>query len=155
MSSYRTHLPDALPTARVMGLGMNAEEMRQNPQLDECVVQNLNKEPRLSFANEEFDAALCTVSVQYLTRPVEVFAEVARVLKPGAPLVVSFSNRCFPSKAVQIWLATNDTQHRELVRSYFEHTAAYSRVELHDLLPVRWWGDPLYVVTGYRTTDVL
>lgn len=155
MSSYRSHIPADVPVQRVVGLGMNAEELRQNPQLDEFRVQNLNREPALPYATASFDAALCTVSVQYLVQPVAVFHEVARVLKPGAPFVVSFSNRCFPSKAVRIWLNTGDSQHRELVTSYFEHAGRYDRVAAHNLSPRRWWGDPLYVVTGHRTADVL
>ncbi len=155
MSSYRSHIPASIPVQRVVGVGMNAEEMRQNPQLTEFAVQNLNRDPELLYDPASFDAALCTVSVQYLVQPLAVFRAVARVLRPGAPFVVSFSNRCFPSKAVRIWLNTGESQHRELVTSYFEYTGMYERVEAHNLSPRRWWGDPLSVVTGYRTADVL
>jgi SAM-dependent methyltransferase len=96
MSAWRSHLPPELEAAtglEVLGLGMNAEEMADNPQLERFVVHDLNREPTLPFRSEVFDGAMCAVSVQYLTRPIEVFAEVARVLKPGAPFVVSFSNR--------------------------------------------------------------
>ena len=99
MSSWRSHLPDSLKPARVIGLGMNAEEMRDNPQLSRHVVHNLNVDPTLPFEDAAFDAAFCTVSVQYLTQPVAVFREVNRVLKPGAPFIVSFSNRCFPDQS--------------------------------------------------------
>lgn len=155
MSSYRSHLPAGLPVRRVVGLGMNAEELRRNPQLSDFIVHDLNTNPELPYPTASFDAALCTVSVQYLVQPIAVFAEVGRVLKPGAPFVVSFSNRCFPSKAVQIWLHTGDNEHRELVKSYFDHTQRFERIEAYNLSPRRWWGDPLHVVTGYRTADVL
>jgi SAM-dependent methyltransferase len=98
MSSWRSHLPDGV--GRVVGLGMNAEEMEANPQLDEWVVHDLNRDPPLPFADASFDTVACAVSVQYLVHPHEVFADVSRVLVPGGPLVVSFSNRCFPTKAV-------------------------------------------------------
>jgi SAM-dependent methyltransferase len=99
MSSWRSHLPAHLRPTRVVGLGMNRAEMEDNPALTEIVIHNLNRAPRLPFADAEFDGAVVTVSVQYMTSPIETFAEVARVLKPGAPFIVTFSNRMFPTKA--------------------------------------------------------
>jgi SAM-dependent methyltransferase len=98
MSSWRSHLPDGL--GPVTGLGMNAEEMADNPQLADVVVHDLNTDPRLPFADATFTAVVCAVSVQYLLQPVEVFTDARRVLMEGGPLIVSFSNRCFPTKAV-------------------------------------------------------
>ena len=94
MSSWRTHLPPELATSpelEVVGLGLNAEEMADNPQLARFVLHDLNRDPALPFPDAAFDGAMCAVSVQYMTRPIDVFAEVARVLKPGAPFVESFS----------------------------------------------------------------
>lgn len=153
MSSYRSHLPDqaVLPLSRVVGLGLNAEEMRQNPRLDTFVVHDLNDTPELPFESASFDAVLCTVSVQYITHPLAVFAEVARVLRPGGPFLVSFSNRCFPSKAVRIWLSTSDAEHDSLVQRYFASTALFEAVQLHHLRPRCWWCDPLAMVVGRRS----
>jgi SAM-dependent methyltransferase len=148
MSSYVSHLPPDVPYAEVVGLGMNDHELRLNEQLHSSLVQDLNQNPILPFADASFDGAACTVSVQYLTRPVEVFAEVGRVLRPGAPFVVSFSNRCFPSKAVQIWVNTGDAQHLELVRRYFEVSGRFSDIRALDRSPRRWLSDPLYAVIG-------
>lgn len=151
MSSWRSHLPTDVQFARVSGLGMNADEMRQNPQLTDFVVQNLNKNSVLPYPDATFDGCVCTVSVQYLTKPVAVFAEVARVLKPGAPFAVTFSNRMFPTKAVAIWQSLDDAGHQKLVRGYFEQAEAYERVE-----PVtgstRSWNDPLLGVIGRKTS---
>ncbi len=156
MSSYRSHFPPSLPVKRLVGLGLNAEEMRQNYQLDDFVVHDLNKSPQLPFENGSFDGAVCSVSVQYLTHPLEVFAEVGRVLQPGAPFIVSFSNRCFPSKAVQIWMATRDEQHAQLVQLYFRHAGCFTHVKSFTHTPrCRWSGDPLYAVVGQRVSDVL
>lgn len=119
MSSWRSHYPPDLNPGHVTGLGMNAEELADNPQLDQWLVHNLNAAPELPFANQLFDAVTCTVSVQYMTRPLAIFREVNRVLKPGAPFILSFSNRCFPQKAIALWLAMDDVQHVELVESYF------------------------------------
>ena len=103
MSSRYSHLPEGLVLSEVVGHGMNAAEMATNPQLTRHFVQDLNADPSLPLEADGFDAALCCVSVQYLARPVAVFAEVARVLRAGAPFVVTWSNRCFPTKAVAIW----------------------------------------------------
>jgi SAM-dependent methyltransferase len=142
MSSWRSHLPEGL--GRVVGLGMNADEMAANPQLDDWVIHDLNREPRLPFPDASFDAVACAVSVQYLVRPLDVFADVLRVLVPGGPLVVSFSNRCFPTKAVAIWLSAGDEDHRRLVRTYLERAGFLDVADERVATP----DDPLFVVTG-------
>jgi len=103
MSSWVSHLPepDRLPLGRVVGLGMNAKELAANPRLASFDVHDLNREPRLPYADASFDAALCAVSIQYLVRPLEVFAEVARVLRPGGRVAIATSHRCFPTKAIR------------------------------------------------------
>jgi SAM-dependent methyltransferase len=145
MSSWRSHLPDGL--GRVDGLGMNAAEMADNPQLDGYVVHDLNQAPALPYPDEHFDAVVCAVSVQYLIKPVEVFTDVRRVLRSGGPLVVSFSNRCFPTKAVAAWLSAPDAEHCVLVQGYLQ-AAGFTDVA-HSQLPTT--DDPLFVVTGYGT----
>lgn len=153
MSSWRTHLPNSLSPAHVTGLGMNHDEMADNLQLDDFVIHNLNQKPTLPFDDDQFDAVLCTVSVQYLTCPIEVFSEINRVLKPGAVFVVSFSNRCFPSKAVAVWRSTNDEQHVTLVAHYFAASGGWSDVETrHKPGQMRMFGvsDPLYVLWAYK-----
>lgn len=148
MSSYVSHLPADVAYGGVVGLGLNEDELRLNEQLDERLIHDLNLDPALPFPDASFDGAACTVSVQYLTRPVEVFAEVGRVLRPGAPFVVTFSNRCFPSKAVQIWVTTGDRQHSQLVRRYFELAGRFDAIACLDRSPSRWLSDPLYAVVG-------
>ena len=148
MASWRSHLPSSF-TGRVVGLGMNAEEMADNPQLAEAIVHDLNRDPALPFGDAAFDAVVCAVSVQYLTRPVEVFHEVRRVLKPTAPAVVAFSNRCFPEKAVALWRATSDAQHVALVSLYFEAAEGFGPPTTRVFTPDR--GDPLFAVWAART----
>jgi SAM-dependent methyltransferase len=148
MSSWVSHLPPEVPYGRVTGLGMNAAELRANPRLTERVTQNLNADPRLPFADAAFDAAGCCVSVQYLTQPVAVFAEAARVLRPGAPFVVTFSNRCFPTKAVAAWRALDDGGHVALVARYFAEAGGWGEVRAERHGGRR--GDPLYAVIGVR-----
>jgi SAM-dependent methyltransferase len=124
---------------------MNVEEMTENPQLTRSIVHDVNRDPRLPFGDEEFDGAVCAVSIQYMTDPLSVFREVHRVLRPGAPFVVAFSNRCFPTKAVAVWLGTTDRQHVELVVAYFEAAGRWVDITDEDRSPGEG-GDPLYVV---------
>ncbi|RYY10520.1 MAG: methyltransferase domain-containing protein [Cytophagaceae bacterium] len=152
MSSWVSHLPAEVPYARVAGLGMNAGELAQNPRLTDQLVQDLNAQPHLPYGNAEFDGAGICVSVQYLTRPADVFQELARVLRPGAPLVVTFSNRCFPDKAVYAWQVLDDNGHVALVQQYFA-AANFGPTEVFAHRPKG--GDPLYGVVGRRPTESL
>jgi len=131
-------------------LGMNAHELEANPAAAETVVHDLNADPRLPFADASFDAAVCCVSVDYLIRPVEVFAEVARTLRPGAPFVTTFSNRCFPTKAIRGWLASSDEQHCQIVARYFELAEAFDEPTVERRTPVGRRGDPLFAVWARR-----
>ncbi len=151
MSSWRSHLPSDFAKERMVGLGLNAVEMRENPQLDEYVVHDVNREPRLPFEDASFDGVILTVSVQYLTKPVEVFREVGRVLRPGAPLVVTFSNRMFPTKAVRIWQACGDEQRTTLVKMYLQRAGGFVGIRGEDRSPEpKGFSDPVYIVTGRR-----
>ena len=150
MSSWRSHLPDSLQLSRVTGLGLNEEEMRDNPALTEIVVHNVNRLPRLPFADQIFDAAVMTVSVQYLTHPVEVFTDVGRILRPGGAFIVTFSNRMFPTKAVALWQGANEGQRVMIVRSYFAQSGAFERIEAIDRSDPDEQSDPVWAVLGYR-----
>jgi SAM-dependent methyltransferase len=130
MASWDSHLPDSLRPTRVIGLGLNERELAANPRLDGGVVHDLNREPRLPFADTVFDAVLCTLSVDYLTRPVEVFAEVARVLRPGGLFLVVFSNRFFPPKVVRIWREADEEERITLVREYFARCGGFTEPRL-------------------------
>jgi SAM-dependent methyltransferase len=149
MSSWVSHLPPEVSYRRVVGLGLNQQELEANPRLDAWVVHDLNEEPRLPFADQEFEAAAICVSMQYLVRPVEVLAELARVLVPDAPLVISFSNRCFPTKAVAIWQRLDDVGHAELIASYLREAGGWTRIEALDRRPGPDT-DPLFAVVARR-----
>lgn len=156
MSSWRSHLPSGLDPAGVTGLGLNRAEMEDNPALTEIVVHNLNREPRTSFHDAEFDGAIVTVSVQYMTRPVEIFAEVGRVLKPGAPFIVTYSNRMFPTKAVAIWQTLDDFDRSKLVARYFMESGAFEKIDFISRAgPTDPPSDPIWAVVGYRIREAL
>ena len=133
---------------------MNAVEMRQNFQLDEYVVHDVNREPRLPFEDASFDGVILTVSVQYLTQPVEVFREVGRILRPGAPLVITFSNRMFPTKAVRIWQGCSDEQRMTLVKMYLQRAGGFEGIRAEDRSPLpKGYSDPVYLVVARRVGD--
>jgi len=151
MSSWISYLPPEVEYGRVIGLGMNEVELRRNERLDSYVVQNLNTNFGLPFGNGEFDGVAICVSLDYLTRPVEVLREVGRVLKVGAPLIVTFSNRCFPTKAVEIWHRLDDAGHIRLVEGYLNEAGNFRDIHSLDRSPRRLFSDPLYAVVGMST----
>jgi SAM-dependent methyltransferase len=148
MSSWVSHLRTA--PAELVVLGMNAVELDANPMATERVVADLNRDPLLPFADDTFDAVLCCVSVDYLTQPVAVLAEAARVLRPGAPVVLTFSNRCFPTKAIHGWLSTNDAGRCAIVVEYLRLAGGFGTpdVSLRTPSSPRYRGDPLYAVVA-------
>ncbi len=146
MSSYYSHLPDKF--AGVTGLGLNREELDHNPSIDHSVIHDLNANVTLPFEDNSFDGSICTVSVQYMVHPIDTFYEVARSLKPGAPFVVTFSNRMFPTKAVLAWRSSDDASHLRLVRSYFENVQCFGRTYSQHHTPTG--GDPLYALWAYK-----
>jgi SAM-dependent methyltransferase len=149
MGSWVSHFRD--PPAHLTVLGLNREELVANGAARAAVVHDLNAEPMLPFATASFDAAVCCASVDYLIRPIEVFRDVARVARPGAPFVCTFSNRCFPTKAIRGWLATTDEQHCDIVAAYFRLAGGWGEPVRQRRTPAGHRGDPLYAVWAHRS----
>ena len=150
MSSYASHLPTHVAYGSVIGLGMNETELEANPRLTGHRVHDLNRVPTLPFEDGSFDACTLAVSVQYLVAPVKVFAETARVLRPGAPCAVTFSNRLFPTKAVALWQALGAAERARLIGLYFALAGGFEKPTFEDLSPHPGISDPLYVVSAKR-----
>jgi SAM-dependent methyltransferase len=149
MSSWVSHF--AVPPRRLVGLGLNGVELAANPMFAAHVVHDLNADPTLPFPDASFDAVTCCVSVDYLVAPVAVFRDVARVLRPGGRFVVTFSNRCFPTKAVAIWQRLDDGGHVRLVEGYLREAGNFENTRGLDRSPRRMFSDPLYAVIGEST----
>jgi len=147
MSGWVSHLPPEVSYARVVGVGLSACELAENPFLDEWCVQDLNRDQRLPFATAEFEGAAICVSIQYLTRPGEVIREVGRVLKPGAPLIVTFSNCCLPTRPIACWHLHDDAGHLCLIAHNFAEAGNWTDIRCLDRTPPGG-GDPLYAVIG-------
>jgi SAM-dependent methyltransferase len=148
MSSWVSHFH--APPAQLTVVGMNDAELAANPAATARVVRDLNADPALPFADAAFDAVTCCVSVDYLVRPIEVFAEVARVLVPDGLFVLTFSNRCFPTKAIRGWLSTDDATHVRIVATYFRLAGGFGPAQERTCLPVSG-GDPLWAVWAVRS----
>ena len=153
MSSWRSHLPEGFVKQQFIGLGLNAEEMADNPDLDEYVVHNLNVDPQLPFSDAYFDGVVVTVSIQYMTRPVEIFTEVNRVLKLGCPFLVLYSNRMFPTKAIRLWQTLRDTGRAELIEAYFRQAGGYDTAVFEDWSPHPDSSDPMFAVYARKQNE--
>jgi len=132
---------------------MNEFELKNNRQADDYAVRNLNAVPELPFETASFDIVTCTVSFDYLNKPLEVMKEVGRVLKPGGSVILSTSNRCFPTKAVKIWLNTNDMEHILIYGSHIHFSAMFEPPESRDITSAvarMGFGDPMYIITAKR-----
>lgn len=147
MGSWVSHLPPEIAYAEVIGHGMNKQELAANPRLSRCFVQDLNRDPSLPLAAASVDAVLVCASIQYLQQPVAVLREVARVLRPGGVVALTFSNRCFPTKAVAIWQALAGPDQCRLVALYLDR-AGFEQVEARQLVAAGRT-DPLWGVWGY------
>jgi SAM-dependent methyltransferase len=161
MASWQSHLPGNLPLARLEGLGMNADEMQANKRLSGFRVQDLNENPELPYETGHFDAVICSLSVEYLIHPFEVFRAVQRVLKSGGLFIVAFSNRWFPTKAIDLWKVLHEFERPALVTEYFLQSGGFEN--LHTLsqrgYPRPWTdkyypgilqADPIHAVWGTR-----
>jgi SAM-dependent methyltransferase len=147
MSSWVSHLPADVAFARVAGLGMNRVELEHNPRLSDHVVHDLNAAPELPYEDASFDAVINAVSIQYLTRPTDVYASVFRVLKPGGRALIATSHRCFPTKAVMAWHTLSLADRMRLIGLYLTQ-AGFTAVELIDRSPPN--ADPLWIVLGRK-----
>lgn len=159
MSSWVSHLPEEIQFAHVEGHGLNAEELAKNPRFNHYFVQNINAHPQLPLPDQSFDAVLNCVSVQYIQYPEAVFTEIYRILKPGGVAIISFSNRMFFQKAIQVWRDASEPGRVELVKSYFTSISGFTAPEAiahKSTTPefLQWLGisggDPFYAVIAYR-----
>jgi SAM-dependent methyltransferase len=157
-SSWTSHISTPqVPLQRVAGLGMNAKELEANKVLTEWTVQDLNEKQVLPYPDAAFDVVLLQLSIDYMTKPLQVCKEIGRVLKTGGKVHILFSNRLFLSKAVAVWTGADDIDHAFTVGSYlhFCQGGLFQQIEAHDLSVrkgrgKRIVGDPLYVVTAIK-----
>jgi SAM-dependent methyltransferase len=143
MGSWKSFLPD-YDFERVVGHGLNEAELAENGRLDERFLQSFNADQDLPLRSGAFDVVCCALSVQYLQYPGAIFTEFARVLAPGGTVIVSFTNRMFPTKAVRAWRTRSMDERAALVERY---------IQAGGMTPVRRvteqpGTDPFYAVVG-------
>jgi len=159
MSGWKSHISKNVRLNSLVGLGLNKKEMENNDQLTGYTIHNLNNYPYLPFNDKEFDAVICTVSVEYMTNPLEVFCDIARILKPNGYFILTFSNRWFPPKVVSIWKELNEFERVGLILEYCLQSAKYIKLETYSMrgLPRpendKYYtklvmSDPIYAVWG-------
>ena len=148
MSSWVSHFVDG--PNDLIALGMNAAELAENKQAAAWVQHDLNLTPQLPFEDDSFDSVVCCVSIDYLVHPLEVFDEIHRCLKSGGVFVNSFSNRCFPTKAIQGWGRTDDRGHVSIVGEYYRLTGPWRDVRAELRTQAATAGDPLFAVWGFK-----
>ncbi len=156
-SSWISHYPDGYSAARISGTGMNEKELQRNSMLSDYSVKDLNQDPTLPYPDGEFDVVTNTVSIDYLTKPLEIMREINRVLKPGGLAICSFSNRCFPTKAVSVWTSTGDLDHAWIVGSYFFYAGGYAPPQAKEITKTTQFGqkgDPMYVVYARKAENI-
>lgn len=161
MSSWTSHLPPSLTGLQVSGLGMNAEELAANPALSDRIVRDINATPALPYGDEQFDAVICAMSVEYLIRPLEVFREVARVLRPGGIFVNTFSERWFPTKVVEVWTELHPYERLGRVIEYYRQSGGFTGIHAESIrghlrpqddeyAGIMALSDPVYAVWGRK-----
>lgn len=162
MSSWVSHLPSEVEYAHVEGHGMNEEELAKNRRLHHYFLQNLNLNPGLPFPDNDFDAVLCAVSIQYIQYPEAIFSEIHRILKPGGIVIISFSNRMFHTKAIALWRDINEPQRIELVKRYLQNISGFTTPEIiSQPSPIPPFlqalgitgGDPFYALSSYKKSS--
>ena len=125
MAGWDSHIPSGLHPSRTVGLGLNENELKENKALTEYVLHDINREPLLPFRDDTFHIVINTVSVDYMTKPIQVFRDVGRILKPGGLFLVIFSNRMFPKKAVKVWRESSEEERVILVEELFKAAACF------------------------------
>lgn len=151
----------------VIGLGINARELSANPILRTSILQDLNTAPKIPANVAPLDASTCVVSIDYLTRPVEVLASLLEHTRPGGKVHLVISNRCFPTKAVGRWLKVSEEEKLQMVGDYL-WWAGWRNIEICTLNDGKaevaassgimdWFSgrtDPLWVVRGTRLNPI-
>jgi len=140
-ASHVSHFPADVAdyAGNRVGVGMNEQELGENGQIDSYVVRDLNEDPTLPFPDDSFDIVTNAVSIDYLNKPLDICKEVARVLRPGGVAMFALSNRCFPTKAIGLWLRTNDLEHVFIVGSYFHYAGKFKSPAAVEVGPNPVW----------------
>ena len=116
MSSWDSYLPKEKRYKKVIGHGLNKEELERNKILNSFWVQNFNLNQKIPLESENVDYCLMVAAWQYLQYPENITKEVTRILSDKGKILVSFSNRAFWHKAPNIWTTSTEEERVKYVR---------------------------------------
>ena len=117
MSSWDSYLPKNLKYKKVIGHGLNKEELEKNKAFDEYWIQNFNANQKIPLENETIDFCLMVAAWQYLQYPEKIAEEISRILNQSGKFIIAFSNRAFWHKAPNIWTYSSEIERIEYVRN--------------------------------------
>jgi len=116
MTSWDSYLPKDITYKRVIGHGLNKEELIRNKALDSFWIQNFNFKQELPLNNGEINYCLMVAAWQYLQYPENLTREISRILTKEGKVIIAFSNRAFWHKAPNIWTTSNEDERVKYVR---------------------------------------
>ena len=116
MSSWDSYLPQEKTYKKVIGHGLNKEELERNKNLNSFWIQNFNVNQEIPLESGTVDICLMVAAWQYLQYPEKLTKEIVRILNKGGKIIVSFSNRAFWHKAPNIWTSSTEDQRLKYVR---------------------------------------
>ena len=117
MSSWDSYLPKTIKYKKVIGHGLNKEELKRNKAFDDYWIQNFNINQKIPLENEIVDYCLMVAAWQYLQYPEKIAEEIARILNKNGKVMIAFSNRAFWHKAPNIWTYSSENERIEYVRN--------------------------------------
>ena len=117
MSSWDSYLPKNFKYKKVIGHGLNKEELERNIAFDDYWIQNFNINQKIPLENQTFDYCLMVAAWQYLQYPEKIAEEIARILNRNGKFIIAFTNRAFWHKAPNIWTYSNENERVEYVKN--------------------------------------
>ena len=116
MSSWDSYLPKGKKYKKVIGHGLNKQELKKNKIFDSYWIQNFNLNQEIPLDQESVDYCLMVAAWQYLQYPEKITKEISRILSCQGKFIIAFSNRAFWHKAPNIWTESTEEERVQYVR---------------------------------------
>ena len=116
MSSWDSYLPKGKKYKKVIGHGLNKQELEKNKIFDSYWIQNFNLNQEIPLDDRTIDCCLMVAAWQYLQYPENLTREISRILRNNGKFIIAFSNRAFWHKAPNIWTTSTEEERVKYVR---------------------------------------
>ncbi|WP_288261532.1 methyltransferase domain-containing protein [uncultured Prochlorococcus sp.] len=116
MSSWDSYLPKGKKYKKVIGHGLNKQELEKNKILNSYWIQNFNLNQEIPLDSGSVDYCLMVAAWQYLQYPENLTNEISRILCNKGKFIIAFSNRAFWHKAPNIWTSSSEEERVKYVR---------------------------------------